>query len=167
VTAQSRVARAQRVDRVDYVASQLLPRATLLVRLLVKRVRSTEISRTEAAVLNVLSGGPRRVTELAELEGLAQPTVTILINRLEQRGWVKRERLPDDGRVVMVAIKEAGTVVLETFRDQFAAALRTDLEQLPDEQLAALHAATETLGSFIENELQGEGRALSRRLPER
>jgi DNA-binding MarR family transcriptional regulator len=155
VTANAHLTEAERADRLDYVASQLLPRATLLVRLLVKRVRSSDMSRTEAEVLNILGDGPRRVTELADLEGVAQPTMTMLINRLEQREWVTREGLPEDGRVVMVAITGAGAQVLEAFRAQFLAALRTDLHGLSDEQLAALCAATETLGSFVEHELMG------------
>jgi DNA-binding MarR family transcriptional regulator len=155
VTADAHLTKPERTDRVDYVASQLLPRATLLVRLLVKRVRSGDLSRTEAEVLNILTDGPRRVTELADMQGVAQPTMTMLIKRLEGREWVTREGVPEDGRVVIVAITEAGALVLEAFRARFLAALRTDLERLSDEQLAALYAATETLGSFVEHELIG------------
>jgi DNA-binding MarR family transcriptional regulator len=143
-----------RADRLDYVASHLVSRAAVLVRLLVKQVPLGDISRTEGEVLGLLSGGPRRITELAELEGLAQPTMTLLVKRLEGRGWVAREGLPADGRVVMVSITEAGEAVFEGFRAQFREALRSDLEDLSDEQLAALLAATETLGSLVEM-LQG------------
>jgi DNA-binding MarR family transcriptional regulator len=143
-----------RADRLDYVASHLVSRAAVLVRLLVKQVPLGDISRTEGEVLGLLSGGPRRITELAELEGLAQPTMTLLVKRLEGRGWVAREGLPADGRVVMVSITDAGEAVFEGFRAQFREALRSDLEDLSDEQLAALLAATETLGSLVEM-LQG------------
>jgi DNA-binding MarR family transcriptional regulator len=44
-----------------------------------------ELSRTEVGLLNTLSTGPRRITELAELEGLAQPTMTSLVKQLEQQ----------------------------------------------------------------------------------
>jgi DNA-binding MarR family transcriptional regulator len=141
------------MERVDYVAGHLLSHAGLLVRLLVKQVRNTEISRIEGEVLIILSGGPRRVTELAELEGVAQPTMTLLIKRLQESGWVTRQGLPEDGRVVMVSITEAGSAAVKAFRAQFLAALRTDLEELSDRQLAALSSATETLGLFVE-ELQ-------------
>jgi DNA-binding MarR family transcriptional regulator len=141
---------AERAELVDHVAGHLLSRAALLVRLLVKQVRNTEISRTEGEVLIVLSGGPRRITELAELAGVAQPTMTLLVKRLAERGWVTRAGLPEDGRVVMVSIAEAGCAAVETFRARFVAALRSDLEELSDEQLAALSSATETLGSFVD-----------------
>jgi DNA-binding MarR family transcriptional regulator len=140
----------ERGRQIDFLAENLLSRSALLVRLLVKQVRNVEISRTEGEVLVILGDGARRVTELAELEGIAQPTMTLLVKRLEQRGWVLRQRLAKDGRVVMVTITDAGSVALEEFRAQFLTAMRTDLEGLSDEQLMALSAAAETLGSFVD-----------------
>ena len=98
----------ERAEQIDHVASHLLARAALLVRLLVKQVRNSEISRTEGEVLGILRGGARRVTELAELEGVAQPTMTLLVKRLEGRGWVEREGLAEDGRVALIRITDAG-----------------------------------------------------------
>lgn len=141
---------APRAEQIEYVAGNLPSRAALLVRLLVKQVRNGEISRTEGEVLAILSGGPRRITELAELVGVAQPTMTLLIKRLEESGWVEREGLLEDGRVVLVNITEAGRVVLEAFRARFLAAVRIDLEQLSDDELAALASSTMTLGSFVD-----------------
>jgi DNA-binding MarR family transcriptional regulator len=139
---------AVRAERVDYIAGHLLPHAALVTRLLIKEVRG-ELSRTEGSVLNTLSGAPRRITELAELEGLAQPTMTLLVQTLEQRGWVKRRRPADDGRVVLVSLTKAGKATLEEFRTQFGAALRAHMDTMPDEQIAALETATETLGSLV------------------
>jgi DNA-binding MarR family transcriptional regulator len=140
----------ERGRQIDFLAGNLLSRSALLVRLLVKQVRNPDISRTEGEVLVILGDGPRRVTELAELEGIAQPTMTLLVKRLEQRGWVLRNRPAGDGRVVMVTITDAGSGALEEFRARFLMAMRTDLEGLSDEQLVALSAATETLGSFVD-----------------
>jgi DNA-binding MarR family transcriptional regulator len=141
--------RARR-EQIDFVASGLLPRASLLVRLLVKQVHDRQISRTDGEVLSTLANGPRRITELAELEGLAQPTITLLIRRLEQRGWVIRTGVPDDARVVLVQITDAGTEALEGFRVQFREALRGDLEELTDAELDQLVRATRALGSFAD-----------------
>lgn len=76
--------------------------------------------------------------------------MTLLIKRLEENGWVAREGLAQDGRVVMITITKAGNTAVEAFRAQFLAAMRTDLEELSDQQLAALSDATETLGSFVD-----------------
>jgi DNA-binding MarR family transcriptional regulator len=137
-----------RAGRIDYIAGQLLPDAALLVRLLVREMQA-DISRTEAGVLYTLIGGKRRITELAELEGLAQPTMTLLIKRLELQGLVRRERDAGDGRVVLVSITEDGERAFDDFRAQFSAALRSHLSDMTDNQVAALATATESLGSLI------------------
>ncbi len=148
----------QRAERVDYIVENLLSRSVLLVRLLVKQVRTSEISRTELEVLSILGEGPRRVTELAELEGIAQPTMTLLVKRLQENGWVRREGLPDDGRVVMISITEDGRAAQQKFRARFLAAMRADVLKLPDEQLEQLALATATLSSFVEELQQRSGR---------
>jgi DNA-binding MarR family transcriptional regulator len=140
---------ALRAERVDYVAGHLLGHAALLTRLLVRQV-PPDVSRTEAGVLRTLTEQPRRITELAELEGLSQPTMTLLVQRLEQRGWVERTRHSDDGRVVLVSLTDAGSTTLEAFRNQVLAALRSHLDAMPDEAIAELEAATETLGSLVD-----------------
>src|ERR1700678_4081698 len=137
-----------RSSRIEYVSTQLLSRAAALTRLLAKQVNS-QLSQTEAKVLNTLRDGPRRITELAELEGLAQPTTTLLVKRLEELGLVRRERQVADGRVVLVSLEPAGIQALENFRAQFMALLRADLATTTDEQIEALATATETLESLI------------------
>ena len=148
----------ERAERVDYIAERLLTRAAVLVRLLVKQVRSREISRTEMEVLSILTEGPRRITELSELEGVAQPTMTLLVRRLEDNGWVEREGLPDDGRVVMIGLTDAGSSAQRRLRAQFLTAMRTDLQELSDHELQALSAATETLSAFVDDLQQRNGR---------
>src|SRR6202522_4147309 len=140
--------KTDRSSRIEYVFTQLLQRAAALSRLLARQVDS-ELSRTEAIVLDTLRDGPRRITELAELEGLAQPTTTLLVKRLEEMGLVRRERQTDDGRVVLVSLEPAGILALEDFRAQFMALLRADLATTTDEQIEALATATETLESLI------------------
>jgi DNA-binding MarR family transcriptional regulator len=144
----SRLPRPDRSDRIDYVSRELAPGAALLTRLLARQVVS-ELSRTEAGLLRTLSGGPRRITELAELEGLAQPTTTLLVQRLEQQRLVAREGDPQDGRVVLVNLTETGSRELDDYRAQASATLRSCLDRMPDEQLEALAAATETLTQLV------------------
>jgi DNA-binding MarR family transcriptional regulator len=143
--------KAGREEQLDFVAEHLLRRSAVLVRLLFRQVRSREISRTEMEVLSVLVEGPRRITELTDLEGIAQPTMTLLVKRLEKRGWVARGGVPDDGRVVLVRLTDAGRAAQRKFRRQFLAALRADLEELSDQELRDLALATETIRGFVDD----------------
>lgn len=147
---------AGREEQLDFVTEHLLRRSAVLVRLLFRQVRSREISRTEMEVLSVLNEGPRRITELTDLEGVSQPTMTLLIKRLEGRGWVERGGVPDDGRVVLVRLTDAGRAAQRKFRRQFLAALRADLAELSDRELRDLALATETIRGFVED-LQSRG----------
>jgi DNA-binding MarR family transcriptional regulator len=138
-----------RGEAIDLVASTLLGRAARLTRL-VMRSGAHVISRTEVGVLATLSEGPRRITQLAMTEALAQPTVTQLIDKLEGRGLVSRSRSEEDGRVVLVAITEAGAAALESVRVVIRTNMREALADLPDAELTELAHAADTLGSLIE-----------------
>ena len=142
------VTTASRAERIDYVSRELLPGVALLTRLLVRQLGGTW-SRTEISLLNTLSYGPRRITELAEFERLAQPTMTQLVKRLEQSGLVTRGRHADDGRVVLVDLTEAGLAAVEDFRAQASTALGACLAEMPDAQVEGLAAATETLAQLV------------------
>jgi DNA-binding MarR family transcriptional regulator len=143
------VAASDRAEQIDYVSSELLPRAALLTRLLFRQLGG-ELSRTEIGLLKTLDGSARRITELAELEGLAQPTITILIKQLEEKGLVTRTRQPGDGRVVLATSTESGQVALEDYRGRLRAVLGEYLAEISDEQVEALATATETLAQLVD-----------------
>jgi DNA-binding MarR family transcriptional regulator len=122
------------------------------------RSGSRELSRTEAGLLTTLADGPRRITELAETEALAQPSISKLVDKLEARDLVTRERAEDDGRVVVVSISAEGLLRLEAARSQIRSLLRRTLFALEDEELAALVTAGEVLERLIQT-LQRDARA--------
>jgi DNA-binding MarR family transcriptional regulator len=55
--------------------------------------------------------GPREPRELARVERVAVPSITSLVNTLERRGLVRRERSQVDGRLVIVSVTEAGVAL--------------------------------------------------------
>ncbi len=74
-----------------------------------------DLSASAAAFLlnRVSREGPARLTALAAREGVSQPSMTQLIQRLERQGLVTRLADPDDGRVALVAITQAGKTLLD------------------------------------------------------
>src|SRR5258708_7851398 len=139
---------AERAEKLEHVSRELLPGAALLTRLLVRELTG-DLSRTEVGLLNTVSGGPRRITELAELEGLAQPTMTILVKQLEERGLVRRGREDGDGRVVLVHETEAGRRALEDYRARAEEILGGYLAEMPDQQVEDLAAATDAVAQLV------------------
>jgi DNA-binding MarR family transcriptional regulator len=110
-------------------------------------LRRTEgdLGRTSAAVLNMLIERPRRVSELAEAQAVAQPTMTVALQRLEARGLLSRERDPDDKRATRVVITDAGRETLARRRAARAAVLAERLDALDAPARAALDAALPAL----------------------
>ena len=125
-----------------------MPCIAQLTRLVVRQSPGA-ISRSEGGILSSLSAGPRRITDLAELEGLAQPTATLLIKRMEQSGWVARRRDDQDRRVVLVSLTPAGASALAQFRAQYRDLLRGRLATLPAAQVAVLGEALGALDALI------------------
>lgn len=138
-----------RTEAIDAVAETLLPRASLLTRLLLRSGNRT-LSRTEVGLLVTLLDGPRRITELAETEMVAQPTITQLVDKLQTRGLVAREKSAQDGRVVLVTATDAGRAELQAVRDQYRALMRDMVQELSDAELASLVSASDTLGRVID-----------------
>lgn len=101
-----------------------------------------EISFTAASTLSRLEReGTRRLTSLAVDEGVAQPSMTQLIQRLEQQGLVERNRDADDRRVVRVTITQAGRDLLAARRRTRADEMAKLLSTLEPEEEVALSAA--------------------------
>jgi DNA-binding MarR family transcriptional regulator len=105
-----------------------------------------ELSRTAISVLALLrDGGPRRITELAAAEAVAQPTMTTLVTRLERQGLVARRPDPRDARAVLVALTGAGRDALARQRRERAAVLAQRLAALDEADLDALRDALPAL----------------------
>lgn len=102
-----------------------------------------------ASALSALSRiertGSLRVTELSAREGLTQPGMTTLINRLEDAGYATREADPEDGRAVRVAITPAGIERVVLHRDSRASRIAARIAELPTDQQRALFAALDAL----------------------
>jgi len=117
-----------------------------------------EISLTSASTLATVDRtGPRRITDLAAIEGVAQPSMTALVNVLERAGLVERGQDPGDQRVVLVALTAAGTDYLRSRRKAGAEAFARLIDKLPPDETATLLAAAPALQHL--HELDDERRA--------
>ncbi len=135
--------------RAEEIAEALPVRAAAISRLFMAHT-TVPISRTEIGVLYVVSEQPRRITDLAIREGVTQPAITLLVNRLAERGWLKRTPDPLDGRAVLVELTTAGCALLDQVRAEFRALVNEEMAMLDDEDIGALARAVEILDGMIE-----------------
>jgi len=139
---------AKRSSQLDEIAEALPQRSSALSRLFLTR-SAVCVSRTEVGVLRTLNDGSRRITELATEERVTQPAITLLVNRLEERGWVKRIPDPSDGRAVLVSLTPVGEETFEQLRAEYRALLHEEMAMLDDDEVETLAAAVEILDKLI------------------
>ena len=134
--------------------------AEALYRLVSAAVRQQprQISLTSASTLaTVERTGPQRITDLATIEGVTQPSMTALVTVLERAGLVERRPDPHDQRVVLAALTAAGTDYVRSRRRAGAEAFARLIDKLPPDETATLLAAAPALQQL--NELDAERRA--------
>lgn len=106
------------------------------------RLTPRDMSLTSVSVLSTLERtGPRRITELAASEGVTQPSVTALVASLTRDGYVERRSDPNDKRVVMVAITEAGSRYVHARRAETTGIFADAVDRLSPEEAAILVGA--------------------------
>ncbi len=120
----------------DCVGELLDQAVDLTVRFLSDR---EELSASAAFAVNrVCREGPIRLTTLAAKEGVSQPSMTQLIQRLERQGLVTRLADPDDGRAALIGITPQGQMLLDDRKRMRRERLAELLSSLTSEEQSAL-----------------------------
>jgi len=115
--------------------------------------RTTGLTPSQVVVLQIITReGEPGVGAIAEAARLSQATVTALLDKLEDRGLVRRRRDQQDRRRVFVESTPAGRSLLnetpDVLQDRFAASFR----KLADWEQAGIIAALERVSSLLHAE---------------
>lgn len=113
--------------------------------------RQTKLSTSQFLVLELLAEhAPQTVGSIAERVGLAQTTVTNMVDRLEARGLVLRRRSETDRRQVNVLLTDTGRAL----HDKAPAALQTiflaNFATLRDWEKTAILSALQRVADLME-----------------
>lgn len=112
-------------------------------------LRPYGIQLTDYELISLLSEAPDqrlRMAVLADRTVQSRSRVTHTAKRLEERGWVRRERCPEvDGRGVELVLTEAGRAAVEHIAPAHVESVRTHFLDLLDP--AALTAIGEAMGA--------------------
>jgi DNA-binding MarR family transcriptional regulator len=96
--------------------------------------------------------GPIRMGELGESVLLSQPGLSRLVDRLVQRGLVRRSTDPADRRLVLVCLTEAGAARQRAIGRQHARSVARAMAPLDATELQRLRAIATKLASSTEPE---------------
>ena len=128
--------------------SELASRLRLAVARLSRRIRQQAASTgeeltasTQAALATIERFGPITLGELAALEQVQPPSMTRIVARLEEWGYVTRVIDVADRRVARVAITEPGADLLARSRTRKDAYLARRVAELSDAERALLARA--------------------------
>jgi DNA-binding MarR family transcriptional regulator len=144
VTQQWLTEQQQRTWRAWLTATELLPRA-----LDAQLQRDAGLSHAAYVVLAMLSESPsrsRRMSDLARRANQSQSRLSHTVARLEDRGWVRRERAADDARGNLAVLTDAGWDVVRAVAPGHVDAVREALfDPLTDEQTRVLREVLEAV----------------------
>ena len=133
---------------VGAMAAHLRISATRLARLL-RRQGDTGLSPSQlSALTSVEQHGPMTLGLLADHERVAPPSITKVVDKLEERGLVVRVPDAADRRVTRVATTPAGETLLADVRQRKDLWLAARLAQLDADDRARLDAALDVLDAL-------------------
>ena len=104
-------------------------------------LRAVDLSLSQYNVLRILRGSRGEglsCGEIAERMVRRDPDLTRLLDRLENRGLVKRSRSTTDRRVVLAEIAPDGLGLLEHLDDEIEKTVRKTLSHMPADRLTML-----------------------------
>lgn len=135
-------------DDVGAMAAHLRISATRLARLL-RRQGDTGLSPSQlSALTSVERHGPMTLGDLADHERVAPPSITKVVDKLEERGLVAREPDTLDRRVTRVSTTPEGEALLADVRQRKDLWLASRLAQLDPDQRGRLDAALDVLDAL-------------------
>lgn len=124
---------------------------------LVRRARSADtalgVPPGQLSALSVLVfGGARTIAQLAEAEQVTSPTMTRIVDGLEQASLAERCPHPDDRRATLVRPTRRGRGVMERGRRRRVDLITGLLGRLSDDDVRAVARAVDALATALEAE---------------
>lgn len=122
-----------------------------LARVAEQTCQSTGISLPQYRLLVSAAEGPQRASELAAAVGVSRPTLTSLVDGLEQAGLVRRVPVASDRRGIQLELTPAGREA--TYRAERA---------LSNRLLALINGEAQNVVPLVHGVVTGIGAALDR-----
>jgi DNA-binding MarR family transcriptional regulator len=103
-----------------------------------------------SALASVDRHGPLRLGDLAAIEAVSPPTLTRIVQGLEDKGLVARRPDPHDARAAQLAITRLGRRTVTALRAERSRALAAALDRLDDDERAKVAAALGPLHGVVD-----------------
>jgi MarR family 2-MHQ and catechol resistance regulon transcriptional repressor len=104
--------------------------------------------------------GPCTQRTLCDVEQVTEPTMTVLLDQMQQRGWITRNRDPNNARSKRVTITAKGARELANAGRVLRERLGGELAGLSATELGAIGAALAPLVALLMNKIEVAQREL-------
>jgi DNA-binding MarR family transcriptional regulator len=94
--------------------------------------------------------GDMTMSRLADVLNVSDSNATGLVDRMEERGFIERDRVPTDRRVVVVRVTDAGRRLLEEVDALSDEIFRSVLDRLDPPQLVGVSRAVADLRAAVD-----------------
>lgn len=108
-----------------------------------------DLSIAEIHTIEAVSYEERTMSEVARNLKITTGTLTIAINNLVNKGYVKRRRKEDDRRVVLVSLTQSGKVVFRIHKKFHDDMVKATLEGLNEDEQKVLINSLSKLNKFF------------------
>lgn len=106
-----------------------------------KRLGRGDLTAAEVHLMERIAsakGGKSTVSDLAKALDVTMPTVTVAVNRLEKKGYIKKTKNSSDARSVFISLTEEGAKMNKQHEDFQEQMIFNVVGDFSDEELAAL-----------------------------
>jgi DNA-binding MarR family transcriptional regulator len=149
-------------------AAQLNSGAIHLLRGLRRVDEAAGLTPARLSALSVLVfGGPCTLGRLAEIEDVAGPTMTRIVDGLSDLGLAERSTHPLSGRAVLISATPSGTQLMQAAAQRRHRAIVAAMARLSARDRAALDRAAPALVRLADVLREQEAAAVARRRPRR
>ena len=117
-----------------------------------ERLLRLGVSMAQVHILyTVQRSGEMTMSRLAEVLNVSLSSATGLIDRIEERGFIERNRVPTDRRIVLIRVTAAGEQMLREVDGVTEALVRSVLGRLPAAQLRGVSQAISLLRAAVDS----------------
>ena len=99
----------------------------------------------------IVENGPLTATAISREIHLSASTIVGILDRLEDKGWVRRERGREDRRIVFVTATESGVALVRDTPSPLQKKLADALNALPELEQAAITLSLERIVTLMES----------------
>lgn len=116
----------------------------------IKESTRRDLSLTELHTLVAIGEGkPKTMSQVAASLKISVSTLTAAVNKLVKKGYVDRFRIPEDRRIVKIALTDEGSSAVREHEDFHTAMIKEAISQIPEDQVGKFIESIDNINEYL------------------